>query len=51
MLLLQYNRFTGRGGMNISNKDVVLYFKAMADETRLSILQMLSTEQLCACHI
>ena len=51
MLLLQYNRLIGRGGMNINNKEVVLYFKAMADETRLSILQMLSTEQLCACHI
>lgn len=35
----------------MSNKDLVLYFKAMADETRLSILQMLVHEQLCACHI
>lgn len=35
----------------MSNKDLVLYFKAMADETRLSILQMLVNEQLCACHI
>lgn len=35
----------------MSNKDIVLYFKAMADETRLAIMQMLSEEQLCACHI
>lgn len=35
----------------MNNKDLVLYFKAMADETRLSILQMLTVEQLCACHI
>ncbi len=34
-----------------SNKDFVLYFKAMADETRLSILDMLSSEELCACNI
>ena len=34
-----------------SNKDFVLYFKAMADETRLSILDMLSNEELCACNI
>lgn len=34
-----------------SNADLVLYFKAMADETRLSILEMLSCEELCACHI
>lgn len=34
-----------------SNKDFVLYFKAMADETRLAILEMLANEELCACHI
>ena len=34
-----------------NNKDFVLYFKAMADETRLSILDMLSSEELCACNI
>ena len=34
-----------------SNKDFVLYFKAMADETRLAILEMLTKEELCACHI
>lgn len=31
--------------------DAVLCFKAMADETRLSIIDMLSRENLCACHI
>ena len=31
--------------------DAVLCFKAMADETRLSIIDMLSRESLCACHI
>lgn len=35
----------------MTNKDFVLYFKAMADETRLEILQMLTKETLCACHI
>ncbi len=35
----------------MNNKDYVLLFKAIADETRLSILDMLSKEELCACHI
>lgn len=35
----------------MNNKDYVLLFKAMADETRLAILDMLSKEELCACHI
>lgn len=35
----------------MSNKDMVLYYKAMADETRLEIIEMLSKENLCACHI
>ncbi len=35
----------------MSNKDLVLYFKAMADETRFAILEMLADEELCACHI
>lgn len=35
----------------MNNKDLVLYFKAISDETRLSILEMLTKEQLCACHI
>ncbi len=35
----------------MTNKDVVLLLKAMADETRLQILEMLSNEELCACHI
>lgn len=35
----------------MTNRDIVLYLKAMADETRLAILEMLSQEELCACHI
>lgn len=35
----------------MNNKDFVLLFKAMSDETRLSIVQMLTNESLCACHI
>lgn len=34
-----------------NNKDIILYFKALADETRLAIIEMLSRENLCACHI
>ncbi len=34
-----------------NNKDLILYFKALADETRLKIVEMLSKENLCACHI
>lgn len=35
----------------MNNKDYVILFKALADETRLAILDMLSQEELCACHI
>lgn len=35
----------------MNNKDYVLLFKALADETRLEILDMLAKEELCACHI
>jgi ArsR family transcriptional regulator len=35
----------------MNNKDYVILFKALADETRLAILDMLSKEELCACHI
>lgn len=35
----------------MNNKDYVILFKAMADESRLAILEMLSKEELCACHI
>ena len=35
----------------ISNIDAVLLYKAMSDETRLKILEMLIKEELCACHI
>ncbi|AMC93601.1 hypothetical protein AOC36_06260 [Erysipelothrix larvae] len=36
---------------NISNIEAVILFKAMADETRLKIMEMLTQEELCACHI
>lgn len=32
-------------------KNVVLFFKAMADETRLEIIDMLKSGELCACEI
>lgn len=35
----------------LSNTEYALIFKAMSDETRLKILQMLVKEELCACHI
>ena len=35
----------------MNNKDYVILFRALADETRLAILDMLSKEELCACHI
>ena len=35
----------------ISKIDSVLYFKALADETRLSIIAKLSSDNLCACDI
>lgn len=35
----------------MNNKDLVILFKALSDETRLSIIEMLSEKELCACHI
>lgn len=35
----------------MTNIDTVLFLKALSDETRLQIVQMLSHENLCACHI
>lgn len=35
----------------MKNADFALLFKAMSDETRLRIIDMLSKENLCACHI
>lgn len=37
--------------MKYSYAEYVPMFKALADETRLKILDMLSDEELCACHI
>ena len=34
-----------------SNAEYVLILKAMSDETRLNILKMLSSGELCACKI
>ncbi len=34
-----------------NTSDLVYQFKVMSDETRLRILEMLSKEDLCACHI
>jgi ArsR family transcriptional regulator len=35
----------------LSFADSVLMFKALSDETRLKIVDMLSCEELCACNI
>lgn len=35
----------------MSNADYVLIFKAMADETRLKIIKMLTGGELCGCRI
>lgn len=37
--------------MNEAYSEYVSIFKALADETRLKIIQMLSKGELCACHI
>lgn len=37
--------------MKYSYGEYVSIFKALADETRLKIIQMLSQGELCACHI
>ncbi len=37
--------------MNKSYADYVLIFKALADETRLRIIQILSNGEMCACKI
>lgn len=34
-----------------SQKEFVLIFKALADETRLKIIEMLSCGEMCACDI
>ncbi len=35
----------------INKIDTVIYLKALSDETRLKIVEMLAKENLCACHI
>lgn len=37
--------------MNLSFTDSALVFKALSDETRLKIVDMLSCDELCACNI
>ncbi|GAA3644259.1 ArsR/SmtB family transcription factor [Asaccharospora irregularis] len=37
--------------MNYSYAEYALMFKALSDETRLKILNMLSENELCACNI
>ena len=37
--------------MVLSFADAALIFKALSDETRLKIIDMLSCEELCACNI
>lgn len=37
--------------MNRSYAEYVPVFKALSDETRLKIMDMLSCEEMCACHI
>jgi len=37
--------------MNINYADYALLFKALSDETRLKIIDMLSCGELCACDI
>jgi ArsR family transcriptional regulator, arsenate/arsenite/antimonite-responsive transcriptional repressor len=39
------------GGNNMNNSDYVLAFKALADETRLSIVKLLTDGELCGCKI
>lgn len=41
----------GDRNMKYSYADYVLIFKALADETRLKIIEMLSCGELCACDI
>lgn len=33
------------------SNNTVMYLKALSDDTRLKIVEMLSKEHLCACHI
>lgn len=40
-----------RGDKIMTHADYVLIFKALADETRLKIVEMLSDGELCACKI
>lgn len=35
----------------LKNNDFAYIFKVLSDETRLRIIMMLTTEELCACHI
>ena len=37
--------------MKKNYKNEALYFKALADETRLEIIEMLKSGELCACRI
>ncbi|MDE8039169.1 metalloregulator ArsR/SmtB family transcription factor [Erysipelothrix rhusiopathiae] len=35
----------------LKKNDYSYIFKVLSDDTRLKIIEMLSTEELCACHI
>lgn len=37
--------------MKYSYAEYVLLFKALADETRLKIIDLLSCSEMCACHL
>ena len=37
--------------MNNNYGEYALIFKALSDATRLEILEMIKTKELCACHI
>ncbi|MDD3126819.1 MAG: metalloregulator ArsR/SmtB family transcription factor [Candidatus Izemoplasmatales bacterium] len=35
----------------MTNKELSVFFKALSDETRVQVMKMLSTENLCACQL
>jgi ArsR family transcriptional regulator len=48
-----YNISTIESGeiMNFENKQMIQMFKALSDETRLSIIKLLSEKETCACTL
>lgn len=53
VLYIIIHRYLSMGGesMELDTKETATIFKALGDENRIKILQLLSTGEKCACHL